>query len=664
MNRSPGAPALLAFALASLLCPALAGAFCGFYVAGADTELYNNATMVVMMREGTRTVLSMQNNYQGPPKDFALVVPVPVVLSEGNVKTLSRDIFERVDKLAAPRLVEYWEQDPCAPLVQQEEGFSGEGGTGTSTGYGAGGGPDQVVVEAEFRVGEYEIVILGARDALALETWLTSKGYKIPAGAARHLRPYVERGEKFFVARVDIDKVIYKDGMATLSPLRVHYDAEEFSLPIRLGLMNARDTQDLIVHILAPGQRYQLANYPNVTIPTNLVVDSAARDRFGELYAALFDATLEKHPGAVITEYAWDAGACDPCPDTPLTRSELFTLGLDVLRGQGKTPSRRSMLQVERPTTIGPMDKNIVHRYLRRAQGQFQSCHDRILLQGTEVKGAARLSFTITPAGNVDAVEVTGPGKDAAATALTDCLKQVMTRLRFPRAQAGGITKVRFDIRLVAGAGPPRTQGFVLTRLHARYDETSLGQDLIFEVAEPIQGGLGGADSLEKTALPALSNTFQGRYIIRHPWTGRVACKNPQRGVWGGPPDHASGATATQVARDLAFAPRGRVELAKLVREPIAALQASPAAPAAPPDPAPATHAPPRPRPDTSSKSKGCAAGQGGGTGLAVLFLLWLAIRQVRWHLVGRPIHANTLFKRTRRLGHSGSGRQAAWSGS
>ena len=64
------APSLLAGALASLAllaAPTPAEAFCGFYVAGADTKLYNNATTVVMMRDGTRTVLAMQNNYQGPP---------------------------------------------------------------------------------------------------------------------------------------------------------------------------------------------------------------------------------------------------------------------------------------------------------------------------------------------------------------------------------------------------------------------------------------------------------------------------------------------------------------------------------------------------------------------------------------------------------------------
>ena len=91
-------------ALLALPLPALA--FCGFFVSGAGGSLYANATMVVMMRDGDQTVLSMQNNYQGPPEDFAMVVPVPVVLQKDDVKTLPKDVFERVDALAAPRLVE------------------------------------------------------------------------------------------------------------------------------------------------------------------------------------------------------------------------------------------------------------------------------------------------------------------------------------------------------------------------------------------------------------------------------------------------------------------------------------------------------------------------------------------------------------------------------
>ena len=98
--------------------PSAAEAFCGFYINGAGSEMYNDATQVVLMRRGTRTVLSMQNNYKGPPSEFAMVIPVPTVLQETDVKTLPKDVFTRVDQMGAPRLVEYWEQDPCGKQVQ------------------------------------------------------------------------------------------------------------------------------------------------------------------------------------------------------------------------------------------------------------------------------------------------------------------------------------------------------------------------------------------------------------------------------------------------------------------------------------------------------------------------------------------------------------------
>jgi hypothetical protein len=322
---------LLAIVAGVLAAPAAAHAFCGFYV-GSGGDLFNNATQVVLMRQGTRTVLSMQNNYQGPPSDFAMVVPVPVVLEKENVKTLPREIFRKVDQLAAPRLVEYWEQDPCRPQIAY--GALGKG-AGTGSGFGAGRASRSrelgVTVEAKFAVGEYQVVILSAKDSTGLDTWLREEKYSIPEGAEPYLKPYVEGGSKFFVAKVDIKKVKFENGQAMLSPLRFHYDAESFSLPIRLGMMNSNGTQDLIVHILAPRQRYEVANYENVTIPTNLDVKEEARERFGEFYAALFDRTLEKNPGAVVTEYAWDAGSCDPCPTPALGGGELATLGADVL---------------------------------------------------------------------------------------------------------------------------------------------------------------------------------------------------------------------------------------------------------------------------------------------------------------------------------------------
>ncbi|HJL20050.1 MAG TPA: DUF2330 domain-containing protein, partial [Sandaracinaceae bacterium LLY-WYZ-13_1] len=331
-RRAIGAGLLLAVGLAA---PRPAAAFCGFYVSGAESELYNQATMVVMMRDGTRTVLSMQNSYQGPPEDFAMVVPVPVVLSEDDVKTLNDEVFDRVDRLAAPRLVEYWEQDPCyqpPPPMDMARGCPTCSVAMPMT--AEGGGADLgVTVEAEFVVGEYEIVILSAEDSSGLDTWLRREGYHIPDGAEPVLRPYVEQGTKFFVARVDLEQVTREDGRAMLSPLRFHYDSETFSLPVRLGLLNSGGEQDLIVHILARGQRYEVANYDNVTIPTNLVVSQGVRNEFGPFYASLFDRLVERNPNHVVTEYAWDASSCDPCPTPALSPQELAILGADVVDG-------------------------------------------------------------------------------------------------------------------------------------------------------------------------------------------------------------------------------------------------------------------------------------------------------------------------------------------
>src|SRR5204863_4146317 len=115
--------------------------------------------------------------------------------------------------------------------------------------------------------------------------------------------------------------------------------SEEFALPIRLGMANSAGTQDLIVNILGPNQRYEVANYKNVTIPTNLEVTADMREKFGAFYTALYDRTVEKNPGAVVTEYAWQATTCDPCPGPAMDPMEFQTLGADVLTGSRDKPA-------------------------------------------------------------------------------------------------------------------------------------------------------------------------------------------------------------------------------------------------------------------------------------------------------------------------------------
>jgi hypothetical protein len=318
-------------ALVALLYAGSAHAFCGFFVAGSNQALSNDASKVVLLREGNKTSMTMSNNYKGPTESFAMVVPVPVVLHEKDVKTLAADVFDHIDQLTAPRLVEYWERDPCAPPMvypmAMPKGAVMEDGAAMPTNASHG-----VKVEAHFAVGEYQIEILSAQQANGLELWLREHKYTIPKGAAEALQPYVKSQMKFFVAKVDIGKVHRdKKGVVVLSPLRVRFESQDVRLPVRLGLLNSSGKQDLIVYVLNPTARFEVANYKNVFVPTNLEVLDQVRTAFASFYAQLFDETLSRAQNkAVVTEYAWDSGSCDPCPVPPLEESDLATLGAET----------------------------------------------------------------------------------------------------------------------------------------------------------------------------------------------------------------------------------------------------------------------------------------------------------------------------------------------
>jgi len=325
------AAAVVTLAAACVASPAAAGG--SVYAGRPGVPLYDDASVVVLMREGTRTVVSMQNAYKGPPEAFAMVVPVPAFVPHEGVKTLRPELFERLDALTAPRLLEYWEKDPCAAPPPPERGTVQLPAPDASVVASVKAG---VKVEADFTHAEYQIEILSAQESTELESWLRAKGYALPAGAEPYLRPYVQAGFKFFVAKVDPTKVKLDGGLTQLSPLRFHYDSPELRLPLRLGLASANGPQDVIVHVLARGQRYEVKDRPNVHVPTNLDVTDAAVGQLGAFYTALFDRTLAKSPKAAVTEYAWDATSCDPCSGKALDGNDLATLGLDVMpSGEG-----------------------------------------------------------------------------------------------------------------------------------------------------------------------------------------------------------------------------------------------------------------------------------------------------------------------------------------
>jgi len=137
----------------------------------------------------------MLNDYQGDPSEFAMVVPVPVVLGKDDVRIAAKRIFERLDAYSTPRLVEYFDPDPWEirtylRSIDQRSSASDATQRAASVERTRTLG---VKIENSFAVGEYEILIFSAKLSDGLETWLSENGYRLPAGASAALRPYVRQ---------------------------------------------------------------------------------------------------------------------------------------------------------------------------------------------------------------------------------------------------------------------------------------------------------------------------------------------------------------------------------------------------------------------------------------------------------------------------------------
>jgi hypothetical protein len=546
----------LAIAIACLAA-SRAHAFCGFYVKPDDDRITSRASRVVLLRDGTTTVLSMQSTYEGPPEDFALIVPVSSPISERDVRTLDREVFDRIDQLTSPRLVEYWQE---RPICAERGSFYGRGigsGYGT-TGYGLG----SVHIEAQFAVGEYDVVVLGAEDSSALESWLRREGYRVPDGAADALRPYVAQGYRFFAARVDARRVRFERGRALLSPLRIRMTSGELVLPVRLGMLSSPGTQDLVVYVISRDGRFEVRNRPNVMVPTNIEVRGAVRGRFASFYDSLLDRVWSDNDGAVITEYAWDASSCDPCPGPTLSAEDLTSLGGDVASGAIAQPRAWGMAYGPTITLSGPAlgDQRIATLFgeRRAALAECVDEHTSFTID-LRVRGAYVREVNVAP-------------ESPAARCVAGVLRGALIE---PGARDERVVRTSLSLDRAHDWVQTSSVGFTITRMRYRYGLSSPADDLVFARAEAIDGGTGEPD--ERGHMPqgvrrASGNTFQARYAILH---RRPAprCRDPIHTGWGGPPGGDRPESARALRNTVRRSPR---PLRELVRTPIPMLGIEP----------------------------------------------------------------------------------------
>lgn len=302
--------------------------FCGFYVAKADATLFNNRSEVILVRNGDFTVITMGSDFKGDVREFAMVVPVPVVLGRSDISVVDKGIFSRLDAYSSPRLAEYYDQEPCGremniieenldampssmrvPVANDERLLEKKN-------YG-------VTIEAQYTVGEYDILLLSALESNGLKLWLMDNGYKIPAKAERVLAPYIKSNMKFFVVKVNLAEM-KKGGYDELRPIQIRFNHPKFMLPLRLGMANSSGTQDMIVYAFSPNGRVECSNYRNVKVPTDRNIPVYIKNDFGMFYKDVFETAWQREgKNAVFLEYAWNVSPswggvkCDPCVGPP-----------------------------------------------------------------------------------------------------------------------------------------------------------------------------------------------------------------------------------------------------------------------------------------------------------------------------------------------------------
>lgn len=317
--------------------------FCGFYVGKAGKSIYNKSSQVAIVHQDDKSVITMSNDYQGKLKEFAMVIPVPEVLQKEQIHVGDKTtaILDHLDAYSAPRLVEYFDTDPClkrkwdvrkimrsAPRTANDVAFNKEA--------------SEVKIEASYTVGEYDILILSAKESNGLVRWLKRNGYKLPKGAEKTVGSYLKQDMKFFVAKVNL-KEQAKTGFTKLRPLQIAYSSPKYMLPIRLGTLNAQGAQELLIYHLTSKGRVETTNYRTVKLPTDMDIPLYVKDEFPKFYKAMFtEQTRKENNSVVFLEYAWDMGWCDPCAADPLSQDELKELGVFWLNSVKPDPRVRS----------------------------------------------------------------------------------------------------------------------------------------------------------------------------------------------------------------------------------------------------------------------------------------------------------------------------------
>jgi hypothetical protein len=467
---------------------------------------------------------------------------VPRDVEQSRLKTVKHEFIARLEQATAPRVVEFWEQDPCVPgrpeqaweekLAVKNRGFLTPAVMPPRDAHYPVSNELSIPSEPVFKGSEDEFSyrLLRPKSSGELRAWLEKRGYQPESVALERLFAARSADTQLLVAEVSVDHAELVDA-EQLQLGGIRYWSRQPLLPIS-GVLDGsldRGRHDLFVYSLERARRYQMANLKNVFAPTNLRVTAGVGAKVGLLYNTLFERLRGRQSRVAVTEYVGPSDECgEPCANAPLELRELLTLGGDVLEAHTVSPQE----QRGSPVTLSEAEE-------RRLTAEWAAL----------------------PA--------------AAALTRKRQHQELQKQLGAKRA-------------LVA------RHRYVVSRMHVRADAEAMPRDLALSPvdAQP-SGGYGvprGPNAeLEGGVASAKSARYQVRFHAAHAWQGALPCAKPERWRWGKRwKSHDQHWRGVDVARDLARLGQDAELLESVLLSSVPQIGFEPRARAAPAPPLPA----------------------------------------------------------------------------
>lgn len=513
------------------LAPCSADAFPGVFVGKSEGKRVNLSTHIVMMQKENISVVTVFPDYDGAADGFAVVMPLPADVTADRLKAIKWEFMGRVEEMTAPRAHEFYEQDPCDPGPTEQE-WQRDLTVKTAGPIGAEQpvAPKKVAPELLLNLntvfkdndGEYKFHVLDPAQSADFESFLSGKGYKISAPMAASLKAYVAKGQRLLVAEVDPARLeLVSGGRSQLAGIRYWSEQPVTTLDTTLGLNNLEGKQDLYVYVVHPNQRWETKNYKVLYPPTNIEVlekiDQNGKERL-----------IKERIG------------------------ELYNAMQDLMLK--KDP------------------KAFLFEFAWSSKGCGQPCpNERLLPNELLTLGGDVFEEKLVPK------DQRNPAPPPEAEELKKALTEQWKELK-PKERKAAKKQHEDDRKeLARRKAMLERQVYTISRLHYRYDKSTLPEDVVLGPAsDQIVGGVdlpkGPNHDISMAVTPGEQSQFQVRFNDYFKWDGMMQCDKPQRGRWGKRWAHRRIWNKLWVAQDLSAKSRDEINPAAVVLTPLPAL--------------------------------------------------------------------------------------------